>query len=218
MNRSTPIQNLQANTNPTTFVNDQQRQIVMQAQQAINNMQMPQNTQLNQNMDIADDDATIQEVLNQIQAGTSTPQTTNAGLNATQQAQLQSQLQQFEVPQQQLQNVQLPNISYPSQPPQPAFAPNMVGNGANFFGQMPPQPSPYLDPESHNGILGTVGAVAQDVKLAAFVFILFVVVQFIPIDKFLLRYFAFDKIPYYQIILKALLAFVAVIFLKKFIM
>ena len=211
MNRSTPISTLQANANPATFVNDQQRQIVMQAQQAISNMTLPQNTQMNQNLDIADDDATIQEVLNQIQAGSSASQATNIAQQAPQ--------QQYEMPQQQqIQNVQVPNISYSSQPPQPTFAPNMVGNGANFIGQMPPQPSPYLDPESHNGILGSVGAVAQDVKLAAFVFILFIIVQFIPIEKFLLRYFAFDKIPYYQVILKALLAFVAVIVFKKFIM
>lgn len=210
MNRSTPISTLQPNANPATFVNDQQRQIVMQAQQAISSMTLPQNTQMNQNLDIADDDATIQEVLNQIQSGSSASQANNTVQ--------QVPPQQYEMPQQQMQNVQVPNISYSSQPPQPAFAPNMVGNGANFIGQMPPQPSPYLDTENHNGILGSVGAVAQDVKLAAFVFILFIIVQFIPIDKFLLRYFAFDKIPYYQVILKALLAFVAVIFFRKFIM
>lgn len=211
MNRSTPISNLQqGNTSTSSFVNDQQRQIVMQAQQAISNMTLPQNTQLNQNLDIADDDATIQEVLNQIQSTSSNPHTSNIAQ--------QSPPQQYEMQQQQVQNVQVPNISYPSHPPQPSFAPNMVGNGVNFAGQMPPQPSPYLDPENHSGILGSVGAVAQDVKLAAFVFILFIVVQFIPIDRFLLRYFAFDKIPYYQVILKALLAFVAVIFFKKFIM
>ena len=214
MNRSTPISTLQANANPASFVNDQQRQIVMQAQQAINNMTLPQNTQLNQNLDIADDDATIQEVLNQINVGSSGSQANNV----IQQAQHIQSSQQYEIPQQQMQNVQVPNISYSSQPPQPAFAPNMAGNGTNFIGQMPPQPSPYLDPENHNGISGSVGAVAQDVKLAAFVFILFIIVQFIPIDKFLLRYFAFDKIPYYQVILKALLAFVAVIFFRKFIM
>jgi hypothetical protein len=210
MNRSTPINNLQQGS----FVNDQQRQIVMQAQQAITNMQLPQNTQLTPvsqpNFDISnEDDAAIQEVLNQIQGTTSTH--ANNGEQA-----LNTQ-------------VHTPQMtSVPTMPSQPIPYPNSIQNQQSdqnipYLGQFPPQPQQYMDPSmfsnrlaEQNSMLNSITAVAQDVKLATFVFILFIIVQLVPADKFLIRYIAIDKIPYYHVIVKALIAFVAVIVFKKF--
>jgi hypothetical protein len=206
MNRSTPINNLPQNS----FVNDQQRQIVMQAQQAITNMQLPQNTQLTQPSFEApnDDDATIQEVLNQIQSSTQ-----NTG---------ESQTPQLQHPQQQ----QMPSIpALPPQPPQ--YVQSQQDLSANqalqYLGQYPPQPQQYIDGgllSGHvpyqNSMLSSITSVAHDVKLATFVFVLFILVQFVPVDKFLGRYIALDKIYYYHMIAQALIAFVAVIVFKKF--
>lgn len=204
MNRSTPINNLPQNT----FVNDQQRQIVMQAQQAISNMQLPQNTQLTQqsNFEIPnEDDATIQEVLNQIQS-------TNTNPTEQLQAQIQAQIQQPQMP------------SIPALPPQPPlYAQTQPDQSIQYMGQFPPQPQQYVDGgllsnrlPDQSSVFTSITAVAQDIKLATFVFILFILVQFVPAEKFLTRYIAIDKIPYYQIIVKALIAFVAVLAFKKF--
>ncbi len=206
MNRSTPINNLPQ----SSFVNDQQRQIVMQAQQAITNMQLPQNTQLTQpNFEVPnEDDATIQEVLNQIQSSTQ-----NTG---------EPQTPQLQHPQQH----QMPSI--PALPPQPQqYVQSHQDISANqalqYLGQYPPQPQQYVDGgllsnrvPDQNSMLSSITAVAHDVKLATFVFVLFILVQFVPVTKVLTRYIAIDKIPYYQIIVKALIAFVAVIVFKKF--
>jgi hypothetical protein len=211
MNRSTPINNLPQGS----FVNEQQRQIVMQAQQAITNMQLPQNTQLtpvSQNFDISnEDDVAIQEVLNQIQATTSSPPS-----NSDQMPIHATQMQ-----------------SIPTMPPQPTAyqtqqtqhtqQTQQADQAMAYMGQFPPQPQQYIDPNmfsnrlaEQNSMLHSITAVAQDVKLATFVFILFIIVQLVPADKFLVRYIAIDKIPYYHIIVKALIAFVAVIVFKKF--
>jgi hypothetical protein len=210
MNRSTPINNLQQGS----FVNDQQRQIVMQAQQAITNMQLPQNTQLTPvsqpNFDISnEDDAAIQEVLNQIQGTTSSHANNGDQTSNTQ--------------------VHTPQMtSIPTMPSQPIPYQNSIQNQQSdqnipYLGQFPPQPQQYMDPSmfsnrlaEQNSMLNSITAVAQDVKLATFVFILFIIVQLVPADKFLIRYIAIDKIPYYHVIVKALIAFVAVIVFKKF--
>lgn len=210
MNRSTPINNLPQNT----FVNDQQRQIVLQAQQAINNMQLPQNTQLTQpNFEVPnEDDAAIQEVLNQIQASTGAP-------TDTMQSSVPTHLQQPQLP------------SIPALPPQPTQYitgnHNQADTNANqtmpYMGQYPPQPQQYIDGgllsnrvPDQNSMMNSITAVANDVKLASFVFVLFILVQFVPVGNFLNKYIAIDKIPYYHIIVKALIAFVAVIVFKKF--
>ena len=60
---------------PPTFVNDPQRQMVTNAQQAQQNFQLPQPSQAipSQNDLIGDDDATIQDMLNHISAETQVP-------------------------------------------------------------------------------------------------------------------------------------------------
>lgn len=58
-------------------------------------------------------------------------------------------------------------------------------------------------------------SIAEDIKFGAFVFVLFIAVHFVPVDKLLTRYFALEKIPHYDIVLKALVAFVVVVILRK---
>jgi hypothetical protein len=204
MSKSTPITQLPNTGGQNNFINEQQRQIVMHAQNSINAIPMPQNTQTS--VDIAnDDDATIQEVLNQIHS--------TGGME-----QMENQARQPTMPPQIMTHQVLPQMM--PQPvvqsqPQPMYD---QFSQMQYTGQYPPQPMQVLDPlqnQTEGSMLGFVGVIAEDVKFSAFIFILFIVVHFIPIDKFLMRYFALDKIPYYDIILKALVAFVAVILFRK---
>jgi hypothetical protein len=222
MSKSTPLNQLPSVNGQNVFVNEQQRQMVMQAQSAVNAIPIPQNTQLQ--MDTSnEDDATIQEVLNQIHGGG------NGGGQQSSEEGMMMNMMEGPTPQSR-QPMMTPQIMAPQitqqmmpppmvqSPPQPQFDPY---GQMQYSGQYPPQPQPIIDPlqnQSEGSVLGFVGAIAEDVKFAAFIFILFIIVHFIPIDKFLMKYFALDKIPYYDVILKALLAFVAVILFRKLLM
>lgn len=226
--RSTPINQLPNQNTQNVFVNDQQRNMVIQAQNAISQLQLPQNTQ--QTLEHDEDDNTIQEVLNQIQS-------TN-----TQDAQYQQQIQQMQQIQQlqqmqQMQQLQKESIQAPQLPPQimsqnsnlqtpqlqqfiqlPQQVPTPVYDNLGGVSQLPPQPQVIHDPLDHvseGGVFAIITSITEDVKFAAFIFLLFVIVHFIPIDKFLMRYFAIDKIPYYDVLLKGLVAFVVVIVFRK---
>lgn len=220
--RSTPINQLPNVNAQTMFVNDQQRNMVMQAQNAISQLQLPQNTQ--QTVEHDEDDNTIQEVLNQIQSTNSQDTQYQQQLQQLQQMQQMQQLQQMQMQTENLQAPQMPPqlmqqpstnqnpqipqiIQLPQQTPLP-----MYDNVSQF------QPQNIIDPlEQGNdgGIFAIVTSITDDVKFGAFIFLLFVVVHFIPIDKFLMRYFAVDRIPYYDILLKGLVAFVIVIIFRK---
>lgn len=229
MNKSTPLNQLPTLGHHGQFVNEQQKQMVMQAQSAVGSLPIPQNTQIS-NDATNDDDATIQEVLNQINGGnggavdeemmSQHQQMLQEQAYHAHQAQLAQQAQQAQHAMQQQamrQQQQLMMQSAPQSAPQPTFDPYQAG-------QFPPQPQPLAEGssqaqsqfEQHDGsIFSFITGIAEDVKFAAFIFILFIVVHFIPIDKFLMRYFALDKIPYYDIVLKALVAFVVVVLLRK---
>lgn len=222
MNKSTPINQLPMSNGQNTFVNEQQRQMVLQAQNAINNLPLPQNTQQTPDI-VSEDDATIQDVLNQINGGSGNHEGENGpmGMNMN----MGHTLQQPAMPPQVMTPQMTPQMmSAPimQQPPQPTFDPYMMGMGNGFMGQFPPQPQVPVpaqskEAESDGSFLSFMSNIAEDVKLAAFVFVLFIAVNFVPAEKFLSRYFAIDKIPYYDIIVKALIAFIAVILLKKLI-
>jgi hypothetical protein len=113
---------------------------------------------------------------------------------------------------------QIPQIIQMPQTPQPSQYDLMAALTQAGVTPMPNTGSSIPDPlEGGNdgGIFSIITSIADDVKFAAFIFILFVVVHFIPIDKFLLKYFSIDRIPYYDILLKGLVAFVAVIIFRK---
>jgi hypothetical protein len=220
--KSTPINQLPMSNGQNTFVNEQQRQMVLQAQNAINNMSLPQNTQTSSDI-VNEDDATIQDVLNQINGGTSMHDINdgssimNMQMNSMQQPSMPPQVM---TPQMTPQVMSQPVIQ---KPPQPSFEQYMGMGG--YMGQYPPQPQQLInltnhgqEMESDGSIISFISNITDDIKLAAFVFVLFIVVNFIPAEKYLSKYFAIDKIPYYDIIIKALIAFIVVIVMRKIIL
>lgn len=221
MTKSTPLTQLPSMNTQQGFINEQQRQMVLQAQHAVNAIPPPQNTQIQLDGN-NEDDITIQEVLNQIHA------TNNNNGNSNEENIINSMMGNNESP--------TPQSTQPMMPPQimaPQITSQMMPNPMvqappqpqydryqqmQFIGAVPPQPQPIVDPlltDNDSSLTTFLGNIAEDVKFAAFIFVLFIVVHFIPIDKFLMKYFALDKIPYYDIILKALLAFVVVILFRK---
>jgi hypothetical protein len=191
MNKSTPLSQLpNASQQQNAFVNDQQKQMITSAQTAIQNIQMPQNTQIPPEI-MNDDDATIQEVLNQInsQKAPSPPQ--------------------------------IPTISpsvMPQQPPTPS--PNMFEQfqmNNDFYAPMPPMMPMPPQPSPVQNVDMFVSFFADDIKLAGLVLSVYIMVNFIPIGSLLGKYFAIDKIPYHDILLKGLLCATIVVFAKKMI-
>jgi hypothetical protein len=57
---------------------------------------------------------------------------------------------------------------------------------------------------------------ADDLKLGGLVFTVAVLVHFIPIDKYVSKYFNVQNIPYHDVILRAILIALIVVLLKKF--
>lgn len=210
--RSTPINQIipQQNGQSTNFINDQQRQIVMNAQNAINTMQMPQNTQQPLDVSSLDDDQTIQDVLNQIHTenGASSQSEAHAKLPVMPPQLLTSHVTPQMIPTPVVQAT--PQVS----PSQLDFN-QMTNQFSNSLAQ--PQPM-YIDPlQNHDesSIFSLVSSLAEDLKIAGLIFLLFVIVHFVPVDKLFMKYFALDRIPYYDIILKALVAFIVVILFRK---
>lgn len=233
--RSTPINQLPNVNTQNVFVNDQQRNMVMQAQSAISQLQLPQNTQ--QPLENDEDDNTIQEVLNQIHSTGAQDSQYQQQMQQLQQMQQMQQLQQMQqqiqkeniqqvpqMPPQLMQQGVVPQIPQIIQIPQ-NVAPSpqydfMAALTQNNGGNVSPiaNTSHISDPLEGNNdgsVFSIITSIADDVKFAAFIFVLFVIVHFIPIDKFLLKYFSIDRIPYYDILLKGLVAFVAVIIFRK---
>lgn len=219
MTKSTPLTQLPSMHTQQGFVNEQQRQMVLQAQQAVNAIPPPQNTQI-QLDGINEDDITIQEVLNQLHANNNSNSNEEnimnsmMGNNETPTPQSNQPMMTPQIMAPQITSQMMPNPMVQA-PPQPQYDRYQQ---MQFMGALPPQPQPIVDPllnDSDGSFTTFVGNIAEDVKFAAFIFVLFIVVHFIPIDKFLMKYFALDKIPYYDIILKALLAFVVVILCRK---
>ena len=193
MNKSTPISQLpSAMQAQNTFVNDQQKQMIQNAQQAIQNINLPQNTQIQQDI-VNDDDATIQEVLNHI--------------NSSQ----QQQQQVHHVPPPPTTH-SIPDTNY--QMDQQMMIQNLMNQ--NMMNQMQ-QPS-----LSHQVGMSNIDMFfhmfADDIKIALLILTLFILVNFIPVGSILGRYIAVDKIPYHDIILKGLLCAVMFILTKKFVL
>ena len=198
MNKSTPLSQLpNASQQQNNFVNDQQKQMITSAQTAIQNIQMPQNTQIPPEI-MNDDDVTIQEVLNQInsqKSNGSPPPSQTISAPASQPSQMPPMFEQF----------QMNNNDYFSPPP------SMMGMSMPSMPPMPSMPSP-----SHNVDM-FVNFFADDIRLAGLILSVYISVNFIPIGALLGKYFAIDKIPYHDILLKGLLCATIVVFAKKMI-
>lgn len=224
MNKSTPLAQLpNTNTNTMqnqTFVTEQQKQYISQAQNAISNSHMPQNTQLSADI-INDDDIVVQDILNQINASTdNSQQQFQQGSEPTPQ-QIQQMNQQIMMQQMAAQQHQ-----------QNMMAAQQQQNGNGMF--IPPQSqqqamllaqlnsmgggNPYenIIQNSHpTEFKDYLLLFADDLKLASLVFIIDILVHFVPLDKFLSRYFAIDKIPYHEVLLRAIMAALFIIIIKK---
>jgi len=219
MNKSTPLSQLPtAIQNQNAFVNDQQKQIITNAQQAINNINMPQNTQIPTDL-VNDDDTTIQEVLNHINSGHAS-QSNQAG-HAGQAGQTGHAGQVLSPPHQ---------MSMSPSPPLPLELQNqmymqsqidqsMLQNILNQHQLMNPPPPSISTPTYHHDTIGMfLHIFGDDMKLAVLVLSAFIVVHFLPLGNIIGKYIALDKIPYHDILLKALLATVVVILFKKMIL
>lgn len=202
MNKSTPISQLPSAAPHPTFVNEQQKQMITNAQNAIQNIGMPQNTQIP--TDIAnDDDTTIQEVLNQINNSTAPPPQPPPPSHQEQmyiQQQYQQQLQQ-----------QLQQGAGFQQPPQQAIDPMILQGLLN-------QAAPVAAASASSNVEMFFQMFGDDVKVAVLVMTMYILVHFVPLGSFLARYFAVDRIPYHDVLLKALLAALLVIVAKKLIL
>lgn len=210
MNKSTPLSQLPSSNTQPGFVNDQQRQFITQAQQAVSNSPIPQNTQASSDI-INDDDAIVQDILNQINTAS------NGASNTNDQEPQQQNIAYFPTaqpqpslsPQTLLQLSQLSGLNggmMQQAQQMPSINPMGALNSLNALNQLPPQSS-LLSP--------ILSMVTDDLKLAGMVFMIVVLVHFIPLDKFIGKYFAVDKIPYHQIILRAIMATLIIIIVQK---
>jgi hypothetical protein len=197
--KSTPISQLPTNNNNNTFVNDQQRQMTLQAQQAILSSSMPQNTQLSPDI-VNDDDSAIQDILNQINAS-------NNVNDNNERLQYEQALQQLRIenPQQQPIN-QMP-------PPPPMLHQQQQQLLQQQLLQQ--QLANLNTAETISPYKSFMSCFESDIKLASLIFFSVIVAHFTPINKFLSKYLAIDKIPYHEIIFTALLAAVFVIISKQ---
>lgn len=213
MNKSTPLNQLPNNMMmQNSFVNDQQRHIVTGAQQAIGNQNIPQNTQLQP--EIGDDDAEIQEALNDVNAQL------QQNFQKQQQSQTRQQIQPIHMMQEpaEYHNQQsFPNIPIENQED------IMFMQGARYPMQPPMMQQQMMQPPVNTPNKDTsfmsefFTRFADDVKLAVLIAAVVALVYFIPFDSIIGKYFAIEKIPYHDVLLKALFAALIVVTLKNLI-
>lgn len=203
MNKSTPIAQLPNNNQSQQFVNDQQRQIITQAQQAItNNTNVPQNTQLSSDIVMNDDDAVVQDILNQINSSNNTEPNQDINQLANQQL-LQHLASQAAAAQQIPYNnmtAQMQQIQQMQQMPN-QYQPNPF---ENLLVQN--QPSTYST---------FLSLFVDDAKLAVLIFTCVIIAHFLPLERLVGKYIALDKIPYHDIIFRAIVVTLFVIIIKK---
>ena len=195
MNKSTPISQLPNNpAQAQTFVNDQQRQYITQAQQALGNSPIPQNTQLSPDV-MNDDDVVVQDILNQIHSSSGS----GDGQNSSNENQYNQQLMMQQLLLQQQQQQQQQQLQQQLQQQQQVFLPQL---------DIQTQPHDYKF---------YLALFNNDLELAVAIFVIVIIVHFIPADKLIGKYFAIEKIPYHEIILRAIMVTLFVIIVKKFI-
>ncbi len=198
MNKSTPINQLPSvQQSQQQFITEQQQNIVNQAKNAISNMNMPQNTQILNEL-VEDPDESIQEVLNSLNLNSSSSNSLeqfnnnnmnhhNPVTNYNQNNILPSNQQQY-------------NLDNYNQ--------NPINNWNSNY-QMPSN--------NFNSFDTFIKVFGDDIKLALLVFVSVIIVNFMPIIKFLNNYISLDKIPNNEILIKASVIAIIVIFFKKFV-
>jgi hypothetical protein len=162
--------------------------MITQAQQAISTSQMPQNTQLAPEI-MNEDDAAIQDMLNNLNTGV---------IQEPQQIPVHTQDEL-------IQRLSANNVNV-----------NTLMNGYGL-------PQTYSMPQQQQFVPVTPSFSAKtltnllqsEFKLVGLVFLVVIVVQFIPFHKYVGRYFSIDKIPYHDVILRAIVAALIVVIGKK---
>lgn len=214
MNKSTPISQLPASmqTGNGNFINEQQKQMITQAQQAISTMSMPQSSH---NLDIAsEDDATIQEVLNQINRPSS-PQP-QVSIPPPQEPVMHSPPPQVFMPQ------QVPFQQYAPPPPQIDLQ-SLYGllqqqNQTSAIQDMsttPPGNVSNVASVTSNVFEQFINVFGEDIKLGLIIIVAYTVIQFAPVTKLLSKYVAIEKIPHHTIIINSLIMALIVILTKR---
>ena len=195
MSKSTPINLLPKSNVPNNSVmNDQQRQYIAQAQHAISNSPIPQNTQLPQDISIEDDPA-VMDILNNINnPGTGSSNQNEAGLEHFQQQMLLQQMAQ----QQQMQMA--------SSQPYDTSMQNIMLQQSQAATHTPSSTMDYKTFIHH---------FSDDIKLASLIFAATIVVHFVPINSLVGKYIAIQNIPYHEIIMRAILVALLTIIVKK---
>jgi hypothetical protein len=138
-----------------------------------------------------DDDATVQEVLNQIAQS----QDSNSSQQYQQQIQQQMQQQQMQQMQQQ-QAVQF----MPQMPPQQMFNPQDI---------LQPQQSPYKSQQLTNTISNYGKSkfdFSKDIKNIFVVIGICVIVQVLPIETLIYKYVSIENVPYSKVMIKGVFA------------
>lgn len=163
--------------------------------------------------DIIEDDATVQEVLNQISMGSASqpaPQQVEMPVS-TQQSVIQSAA--VMQPAQTRESFQSVNYGVPSQPVYQQQPPPPSNSPQPFYYPLPAVPSP--NPEQFSSPvqadvparpLGFVESFMFELRSILLVVIVTVVVQILPVDAVILRYAPLAKLPYANILAKAVVA------------
>ena len=140
-----------------------------------------------------DDDVVVQDILNQINGGGNGSNGGNGG-NISNGGSITTESMMME----QQQHYQPPPLQYYAPPPSQPLPPQQM---------LAAQP-----PEIQNYML----YFADDLKLAGLVFTITILVHFIPIDKYVSKYFNIQNIPYHEVILRAIMIALFVVLIKKF--
>lgn len=230
MNKSTPINQLPINPMmQNSFVNEPQRQMVTNAQQAIGNHNMPQNTQVANDID---DDIEIKEALNDVNMQLQMQAPPPPQIPSTPQMS-QHQMQEMAKMQNMMPNVPVenpedvlfmqgaqyhddmnnnhermmaaqyaPSYAMGPQGPHPSLSPSMAP---------PPMPVQYFT------LMDYVMRFADDLKLAVIVLGVVIAVHFVPFHTFIGKYISLNNIPYHDILIRGLVAAVVIVLLKNLI-
>jgi hypothetical protein len=202
--------------------------------------QLPSSDNGSMQGDVIEDDATVQEVLNQISQSSgvsdvqqmpsspryqtqapSTPTSISASSMLRQQQHQQQQQfdqhQQQYMAQQMAQAQQLPGTAQQllaQQPQAPVAQP--------FYFQMPPYQPTQVETQSPAGALydepiQSPSSISNEIRLILLVVIVAIVIQIIPVDLLIQRINILSKIPYSHIFVKACLAGVLFFAIRKYV-
>jgi hypothetical protein len=185
--------------------------MVQQAQQAIGNNPLPQNTQLPSEV-INEDDAAIQDMLNNLshQDGGAHQE---GGRDAPQYMPQIPPMQMQQSPQEELMRLAAANnlnINQLNQLMNGYGPPGYPSGPSQFVQQQAPPVQGYA-----RHLSGLKHVFSNELKLAGLVFFVVILVQFVPFHRYIGKYISIENIPYNEILLRAIIASLVVVVFKK---